>query len=230
MLGNAAKRRSGRFLAAHDPAAPKTVVVGDDHPLFRDAMGQVAGSIRPTAKIEYADRMDQVFAFAKRDPNPDLFLLDLRFPLMEAAVSLPELRKICPAASIVIVSMVDDISIIVQAMKSGADGFIHKAVSSGRCRAALERIFTGDYVVEIGSPTDVASPLVSRPELTARQSEVLARLCEGATNKLIGRDLGISPLTVRLHVSALLRILGVERRKDAVRKARLLGLTSNTLR
>lgn len=205
---------------------PEKILVGDDHPLFREALGQLAATLFPQANIELAETMGDVNRLAATDTPPDMFLLDLLFPGMDIAVSLPELRKRYPRASIILISMVDDDATIKKAIRAGGDGFIHKAVPRERCVAAIRQVLAGDYVIE-RAQGDIATDLVpgeSGITLTARQQGVLEMLERDAPNKIIARELGISHLTVRLHVSALLRILGVSKRKEVVPKARLFGL------
>lgn len=144
---------------------------------------------------------------------------------MEIPVSLPELRRRYPKSSIILVSMVDDEETISLAMRSGGDGFIHKAARRERCIDAIDRVLKGEYVIEQDAQAGSADPLGGDAiTLTARQRDVLELLAKGTPNKLMARDLGISHLTVRLHVSALLRIFGVTRRAEVAPKARMLGL------
>lgn len=202
------------------------VVVGDDHPLFRDALGQLAEAMLPDVEVGLAESMGEVFELAERGASPDIFLLDLLFPGMDIPVTLPELRKQYPLASIILISMVNDEPTIALTMQSGGDGFIHKAVSRDRCIAAISRVLAGEYVIEREDPQAAPEILAESvgPTLTTRQRVVLDMLATDASNKMIARELGISHLTVRLHVSALLRVLGVANRKDAVAKAKALGL------
>jgi DNA-binding NarL/FixJ family response regulator len=209
-----------------DPHSCKKIVVGDDHPLFREALGQLVASLFPDADIDLAETMGDVTRLAAADGPPDLFLLDLLFPGMDIVVSLPEIRRKYPRASIILISMVDNDATIELAMRSGGDGFIHKAVPRDRCIAAIQRVRDGDYVIE-REYSENAPDLVLGDggiSLTARQQVVLEMLERDAPNKVIARELGISHLTVRLHVSALLRILGVSKRKEVAPKAKLLGL------
>jgi two-component system, NarL family, nitrate/nitrite response regulator NarL len=202
------------------------VVVGDDHPLFRDALAQLAFSLFPKAQVGVASTMSEVMEQSESGSVPDLLLLDLLFPGMEFAVTLPELRRRYPKSSIILISMISDRTVISQVLQSGGDGFIHKATPREQCIEAIQRVLAGEYVVECD---DLAITLKENLgenaiTLTARQRAVLGLLAENAPNKLIARDLGISHLTVRLYVSALLRIFGVAKRQEVAPKARMLGL------
>lgn len=208
----------------------KRIVIGDDHPMFREGMGHLAQAMFPEAQIDFAETMQEVCGHARQGEPPELFLLDLMFPGMEIEVTLPELRRKYPLASIILISMIDDEATVALALRSGGDGFIHKAVPRERCSAAIARVLDGEYVVELeGHDTDVMLQADAvQVSLTARQRTVLDMLGDGASNKEIARELGISHLTVRLHVSAVLRLLGVTKRKEAVAKAKALGLLDET--
>ncbi len=204
----------------------RKVIVGDDHSLFRDALAQLAASQLPEARVDAAGSMAEVMQLADAGDTPDLFLLDLLFPGMEISVSLPELRRRYPKDSIILISMVDDEETVALSMRSGGDGFIHKAVPRERCIAAIHRVLMGEFVIELEDTQTDPADLVSDTAitLTARQREVLDLLAQGTPNKLMARELGISHLTVRLHVSSLLRLFGVSRRAEVAPKARALGL------
>ena len=212
-----------------DAAAIGSVLVADDHPLFREALASLVADLFPGARVDQAGRMDEVFAAIEAHGAPALILIDLLFPDMDIAVSLPQLRRRCPRASVVVVSMVDDEDVIARVMRSGADGFINKAVPNARCVAAIRRVVTGEYVVELEhAAVDPAAGLglSGGITLTARQHDILAALVQDQSNKEIARGLDISPFTVRWHLSALMRMLGVARRADLREKAIAMGLVT----
>jgi DNA-binding NarL/FixJ family response regulator len=205
----------------------RNILIADDHPLFREALGSRTQQVSPSATLGFAATMDEVLVQAKAGPAPDIILLDLLLPGMDIPVSIPELRRLAPLASVIVVSMLDDEQTVALVMRSGADGFVHKALPRERCVNAISRILAGEYMIALESRRDDVSamPVGSAGlTLTARQQIVLEMLAKNAPNKVIARELGISHLTVRLHVSALLRILGVAKRKEVAAKARALGL------
>lgn len=208
-------------------ADPARILIGDDHPLYREGLAQLASSLFPNATVDAFGTFPEVFSGALRGEPPELFLLDIMFPGMEIQVSLPELRRRFPSASILLVSMIDDPAVVSLALRSGADGFVNKAVDRDRCIRSIKAVLAGEYVIDQDQPSSVVShlPAESQLSLTARQRAVLDLLEDGASNKIIARELGISHLTVRLHVSSLLRLMGVTRRQEVIGKARLLGLS-----
>lgn len=203
------------------------IIVADDHPVFRDGLKRLISAACPAATVVEAGSMTDVLALAQAGKAPDLFVLDLLFPGMDPRETLPSLRSSFPRSSIVIVSMVDDEATIRQIMKLGADGFVGKAVPSERMIDAILAVKAGQFVVE---PADHAAICKYTPgghfpvlELTPRQRDVLTCLAQDKSNKEIGRMLAISPFTVRIHVSALLRIMRVGSRTLAAAKARSMG-------
>lgn len=203
------------------------ILVADDHPVFRDGMCRLVGGAFPGAEIVEAGNVDEVMLLADDGAPPALFILDLMFPGMDALTTIPSLRSQFPTSSIVIISMSDDAETIQRVMKQGADGFIGKAMPSDAMLSAIKAVHGGDTMVLVPETTSIVLPPPMQPrsqELTPRQRDVLSQLAMGRTNKEIGRQLDISPFTVRIHVSALLRILGAHTRSEAATKASAMGL------
>jgi DNA-binding NarL/FixJ family response regulator len=197
------------------------VIVADDHPIFREGVTRLLEAAYAQAEIIEAGSVPEMLDAARSGAAPELFVLDLIFPGMDVRTTLPQLRNEFPRASLVVVSMVDDDATIRQVMDWGADGFIGKAVPSDEMLAAIADIRAGQFVVRASDKCDGRSCAI---ELTPRQKDVLELLAEGKSNKEIGRSLAISPFTVRIHVSALLRVLNVATRADVAVKARALGI------
>ena len=211
--------------------ASTTVVIADDHPLFRGALRQAVAGLLPGSRVIEASGLDDLTAILDRERDTDLVLLDLTMPGVQGFSGLIFLRAQHPAIPVVIVSATEDPVVIGRAIEFGASGFIPKSLDTDRIGAAIQTVLAGD----VWTPPDIAlgpsddketAELMRRlATLTPQQVRVLMMLSEGLLNKQIAYELGVSEATVKAHVSAILQKLGVESRTQAVIASSRIGAT-----
>lgn len=196
---------------------PPRVLIADDHPLYCDALRAVVPQACPGADIGEAASQEQVLAAATGTRPFDLILLDLNLPGATGLSCLHALRRMVPTTPIVVVSAVGDPKVMRDAIMGGASAFIPKSSPSLVLINALKVILAGGTYMPTGIVAALrnADPACARSELTLRQRRVLELLATGLSNKHIARELQISEITVKAHVSAIFRKLGVTNRMQA---------------
>jgi DNA-binding NarL/FixJ family response regulator len=199
----------------------RSVLVVDDHPLFCDALMMTLRSILPEAEtIQSADRLEQALTLLKAS-TPDVILLDLNLPDVEGLNGLQQLQRSYPKVPVVVVSSMADNRMIGSCMRAGAMGFIPKHADRATFETAFQTLRTGtsfvpDGYIEPGGTSKDSDIMEQLASLTNQQGRILELICEGKLNKQIAFDLSIAETTVKAHVTAIMRKLGVQSRTQAV--------------
>ncbi len=199
------------------------IVVADDHPLFRAALGSALSRAAPDATIEECSSLAGAREALGRG-SIDLLLLDLKMSDCDGFAGLVAVRGEHPAVPVVVVSASEDAGTIRRALAFGASGFIPKSATLPVMVEALSAILDGDvWAPEIGE--DDGQPLMEHriASLTPSQLKILIGLQQGRLNKQIAYDLGVTEATIKAHLTGVFRKLGVQNRTQAVIAAQALG-------
>lgn len=209
------------------------ILVVDDHPLMADALGFAVRTLDRATQVETAGDLRGAIARAA-EAAFDLCLLDLGLPDCSGLQALERMRDALPGLPVVVVSGSGDVAGVLEALDLGAMGYIPKTSPRDVLLAAVRLVASGGIYVPVealraraaagSAPISGAADLA----LSARQHEVLGLLLKGLPNKLIARKLDISENTTKIHVSAVLRALGVASRTQALIAAHRLGLRLDT--
>lgn len=207
------------------------VLIVDDHPLFRDGLAGLLGTLPGVEVMGTAGTAAEALAAIKQSP-PDIVLMDINLPGTSGVEATRQATAISPDTAVLVITMVDDDDTVLAALAAGARGYVLKGASGEEIAAALRTIAAGGAVfgagiatrILAGAPaTAVRRPVAALPageELTGREREVLQLLADGASNRHIARVLGISLKTVQNHVSRILDKLQAADRTQAVLRAR----------
>jgi DNA-binding NarL/FixJ family response regulator len=210
------------------------ILVIDDHVLIREALRGVLKELKRDAVLLDASTSSQAMQIIADHPDIGLILLDLNLPDRDGFEVLAELREHHPAITVVVLSALQDRSVVLKALDCGALGYIPKSAKREVMISALKLVFAGGIYIppEIlaretrSTPSPEPSAQKISPSdlgLTDRQLDVLALMMQGKNNKLICRTLNLAEPTVKNHVTAILRALKVSNRTEAVIAANQLG-------
>lgn len=200
-----------------------TFIVADDHPLFREALIHAVHNCVPGADVLEADSLATLYDVVEANPDADVLFLDLNMPGVSGFSALAYMRSNHESLPTVIVSAIDDPSVIRRAIQHGASGFIPKSSPIRTIESAIDSILQG----EVWLPENVdldgdaldgeeARVAAAMSALTPHQFRVLMMLGEGLLNKQIAYQLGVSEATIKAHVTAILRKMQVTNRTQAV--------------
>lgn len=218
--------------SAASNALPRTfdvALVVDDHPLFCDALSMTLRSVAGIDRVETAGSLGAAIERLESGSPVDLVVLDLNLPDVSGLDGLLRLRAASNGTPLVVVSSVSDHRVMTAAVAAGARGFVPKHAGREVFRSALGRIAAGGVFLpdEVAVDDASAGPASARDEamrrlseLTRQQARILDLICEGKMNKQIAWELAISEATVKAHVTAIMRKLGVLTRTQAVLLAR----------
>jgi DNA-binding NarL/FixJ family response regulator len=209
------------------------VLIADDHPLFRDALQRAVQAAVPTAAVHTAENVDALLLLIEAQPEADLLLLDLHMPGARGYSALAHIRGQYPGLPIIVVSGHEESQVAHRALAHGASGYIPKSAPVAHIIEAIHAVLDGDLWLPrhlLGGASslppaeqDMAARIAS---LTPQQFRVLNMIAEGLLNKQIAYDLSVSEATVKAHMTAIMRKLGVSNRTQVALAASHLAVDS----
>ena len=192
------------------------MLVVDDHAIVRQALAALLRDRGVAGDVLLAGDLAEGLAVARAHPDLDALLLDLKLPGADGMEAIGAFSQLRPEMPIIILSSSEDPADVRRALDLGALGYVPKSASSETLVSAVNLVLAGGVYV----PTlmlNAAEPAPAPQNLTPRQAEVLAAVVAGHSNKQIGRMFGLSEKTVKVHVTAIFRALGVSSRTQAAR-------------
>ena len=206
-------------------------LIVDDHPVLREGLSALLRQVFAGVTILQAGNADEAFALVAAQDDFDAMLLDLNMPGVAGLSAIPEFGRRRPDLPIIVLSSSEDPRHVRAALDQGALGYVPKSASQHSLAAAIRLVLDGDVYVppfmlkEVAEPVGApagASTSVSR--LTLRQSEILALVIGGKSNKVIAQKLDLSEKTVKVHITAIFKALNVVNRTQAAAVGRDAGL------
>ena len=197
-----------------------TIIIADDHPMFRHALLSCVVANFPSALVLEAETLDRLQVLLGQDDDVDLVLLDLNMPGSHGLSALIHLRAVSPGLSVVVISAHEEPATIRRALQLGAAGFIPKSSSLGEISKAFGQVLAGSRYIPSSINLSQLPSLNAKERstaikiglLTPQQFRIASMLTVGMLNKQIGDSLKIAEATVKVHMKAIMEKLEVYNR------------------
>lgn len=207
--------------AAVDFGRDAWALVVDDHPMFCDALDLTLRSICAFSVIRSANSIAEASDLIDQNTPPSLVVLDLNLPDSHGFEGLTRILSLIAPSPLVVVSSASENKIVASALDLGASGFVAKHAPRSTFQAAIETIQAGgvyrpDSFIATEMTDEQSNAFHAVATLTAQQARILELISAGLLNKQIAHELSIAEATVKAHVTAIMRKLGVNNRTQAV--------------
>ncbi|MEL7607096.1 response regulator transcription factor [Sedimentibacter saalensis] len=194
-----------------------SIMLVDDHAVVRFGIRSLIEKNPGWFVCAEAETLASAYELAEK-LKPDIVLLDIKLPDGDGAVGCREIKKIVPNVKIIILTAYSDDSIVAEAVKSGADGYLLKNIDSKGIITAIENVIKGASILDtamVGSLFNIVKKTEQLEELTAQEKTILQLISMGKTNKEISKELFLADKTVRNIVSRILKKINVTNRTEA---------------
>lgn len=199
------------------------ILVAEDHVLFREALSSLLKQIDGKTEIIETATYAEAGCELENNKNFDFIVVDMALPDNTWEKGLSLIKDKNKKAKIVVLSATEDSRIIKKAAERGITAYIPKSLNPKIMQGIMKVIFAGGTYIPVSALSSADSQKTAHA-LTRRQNEVLSLVAEGKSNKQIAYEIGVSEATVKLHINALLRALGVTNRTQAVITAQKQGI------
>jgi DNA-binding NarL/FixJ family response regulator len=211
-----------------------TVLIADDHRLFRDGVRSLLRSMPEVELTGEAASGDEAVVLAE-SLQPDVVIMDIAMPDLDGIEATRRIVRQSPRIGVLIMTMLDDDASVFAAMRAGARGYVLKGADHAEIMRAIRAVGGGEAIfspaiarrlIDYFGNLRPMAPAEILPELSDREKEILEQVALGLKNVEIARRLFVSPKTVRNHVSNILSKLQVADRTQAALKAIEAGLAA----
>lgn len=219
-----------------DAIVIRSILVIDDHPLYCDALVATLSERCQAQSVRSANSLAEAVRLLEGGETPDLVLLDLRLPDVTGLSGFLAIKERLPEVPVLVISADSSDETIQMLLEAGAAGFVPKGASQEDFRIALEKIERGSKVVpdgfrpqarpDVADATTVQEIAQRIADLTPQQGRIMGLICAGKPNKQIAYEMSLAEATVKAHITALLRRLGVRNRTQAAVLVNKVGFPS----
>ena len=216
-------------------AQPKTILIVDDHPLFREGLKSIIARSKDCKVIGEAGQAQSALRIIRK-LKPDLVLVDMGLPDKNGIALTREIKQLFPETCIMMVTMHSKVDYIAKAFEAGATGYVVKESAAQNLMQGIHAVLSGEYFMDSAVSHKVVKKLMESPQkkarftnaayetLTPREQEIVVLLAEGLGTREIAEKLFISPKTAENHKSNIMRKLDLHSTVELIRYAAKLGI------
>ncbi len=202
-----------------------SVLLADDHTLFRQGLARLIGEEEDMFVVAEADNGQAAVALAKQH-HPDIAILDISMPLLDGIEAGSRIKSVSPTTRVLLLSAYESGDYVKRAVRAGITGYLLKQVDMSMLSSSIRLLHRGELVIDSAPSAQLLKLLMDSPvpapeghsteTLQPRELEVLRLVARGRSNKEVASELGISERTVQSHMLNIFRKLGVGSRTAAV--------------